>query len=220
MKKTSLYLLSLIIIGIVCLSVILPAIRMVSIGMEGFKVGYEAGVNNSNPIELWAPIDVTFSPQTQTLLQQKDSLQFQDGHNLPVIYDHLAVMLPSEKVSSAWKWISAITYPLEILLLIPLIWKFLAFMIHISKQQIFVRPNVKLLRQFSWILIGIAFLEIISGIASELYFRNMNLGVDGYSLSASWSFPWSNLLLGCLGMLMAEIWARGLEIQEEHELTI
>ncbi len=218
MKKTAIYLLSLIVIGIVCFSVLLPAVRIISSGIEGFSAGFEAGQNGEELKGL--PIHVDFEPTTSTLIQPKDSIVFENGKKLPIVIEKVSVMLPTEKVSSVWFWVSTITYPLEIILLIPLIWKFLRFIINISKEKIFDRSNVRLLRQFSKILIIIALLEIISGVCNEIFFNTLSFSLQGYELNPFWTFPWSNLLLGCLGMLMAEIWARGLEIEEEQKLTI
>lgn len=223
MRKTWIYLLSVAIIGIVCASVLLPGIKMISHFSEGFTAGYNAGIKGepkATPTEMEIPINVTFTPTGQTYFQPNDSIIFANGEKLPILIDSVAVLAPQKNVPSFWQWLIIIAYPIEIILLIPLIWTFIKFIINISRQDIFIRKNARLLRKFSYILLIITIFEILTGIGHESIFHTLSLSMQGYSIDANWSFPWSDLLLSAIGLLMAEIWMLGIKIREDQELTI
>ncbi len=220
MKKTGIYLLSIIIIGIVSFSVLFPAYKMIASGLEGFSAGFSAGYNNEEIIAIGTPIDINFNPEATTIIQPKDSIIFENGKKLPIIINDVSVMVPNENITTSCKWISGLAYFIEIILLFPLIWKFIKFIINISRQNIFVKKNVQLLRQFSWILLAIALLDIVAGITNEYLFHHLSFSMKGYELASNWTIPWSTLLLGCLSMLMAQVWNIGIKIKEEQELTI
>lgn len=221
MRKTWINLLSIAIICIVCASVLLPGINMFSQFCEGFKQGYKAGVEEQiSPEELEIPININFIPEGKTYLHPNDSIIFENGQKLPILIDKVSVLAPQKSVSTAWQLIIMIAYPLEILLLIPMIWAYIKFMINIYRQKIFIRKNASLLRRFSYFLLIITALEILSGIGHECIFDALSFSMKGYTLGADWIFPWGDLLLGALGLLMAEIWMLGIKIREEQELTI
>ena len=49
---------------------------------------------------------------------------------------------------------------------------------------------------------------------------NMPVKLGAYEVTTYWTLPWSVLIIGLISLLMAEIWARGLQMREEQELTI
>lgn len=224
MKKTTIYLLSIIIIAVVAASVLGPAYQMVKFGASGFEAGFEAGVKADNTDadfpEIGEPVNVKFTPEVSTLMNPRDSIIFDNGSKLPLVIDQVAVILPAERIPSWYTFTTIICYPLQIVLLALLIWRFIKFIINISREKIFVRQNVKLLRQFSFLLLTIALLEILGNIANGCLFNSFHFEMEGYELSAFSTIPWGNLLLGLIGLLMAQVWSRGIEIREEHELTI
>lgn len=224
MKKTSIYLLSLIIIIVVAFSVLQPAYKMSEAFFEGYAAGYSSSTEaeGSKAIlpDLGTPVDVQFNPEMATLIEPKDSIVFDNGSRMPLVINKVAIVVPETRVPAWYSAISLISYPLQIILLGILIWRFLKFIINISREEIFEKKNVKLLRQFSVLLLCIALLEIISNASNALLFNSLSVTMKGYSLSAFINFPWGNILLGCIGLLMAQVWARGIEIKREQDLTI
>lgn len=186
---------------------------------EFFSSGFDAGYNGEE-IEMNVPVAVEFTPEISTLIAPKDSVIFQNGNKLPIVINKVSVMMPPEEGPIGLEFYNAICSLLEIIILIPLLWKFIRFIINIYRQEIFERKNVRLLRQFSWCFLIIAFLEVSVGIANAIYFSKLSFALKGYDLALGWHFPWSNLLLGFIGLLMAQVWARGINIQEEQALTI
>lgn len=229
MNKTSIYVLSVITIIIVACSVLEPAFRVVKFGVAGFKAGYESAENeeasapdNIEPedIMIGEPMTISFSPDVSTVVNPQDSIIFDNGDALPLVVDQASVSLPYDKIP-AWSHIlSLVCTPLQIILLGLLIWRFIKFIINISKSRIFVKKNVTLLRQISFLLLAIAVITITESVANEYLFSSFNFTMEGYQLSAFMPFPWSDLLMALICLLMAQVWALGIEIKEDQELTI
>lgn len=223
MKKTSVYILSVIVIAVLACSVLAPAFRLISTAAEGFIAGFNAGMESAES-GITAPkidtsIEVNFKPQISTMIAPPDTLAL-SGEAKPIVLEKAAVMVSDSKIPGWYPWVTGFCYPLEIILLIILIWKFLKFTINISKGRIFEKCNVRLLRQFSYMLLAIALLEICSGIANDIIFSGFGFNLEGYRLSAYWDFPWSDILLGSTGLLMAQVWSIGMDLKQDQELTI
>lgn len=223
MKKTSVYILSIIVIAVLACSVLMPAYKILSTATESFLLGFNEGMNLPEGAELpetGTSVELEFHPEISTMLAPTDSISISSGVKSPIVYQRADILVPDRTVAGWYPWIVGFCYPLEIILLIVLIWKFLKFVINISKGRIFENVNVKLLRQFSIIILSMAFLEICAGIASDALVGSYHFALEGYKISASWNFPWSNLLLGCVGLMISQIWAIGIQIKEDQELTI
>lgn len=219
MKKTSIYLLSILVIVVLALSVLLPSGQILKLGWESFSAGFEMGMNHEEPLE-YSPLQVQFVPTTATMIQPPDSIRFEDGSMLPVVIDSMAVMVPDSKIPAWTTWTLLLLTPLQIVLLCIILWKFLRFIINVSKARIFVNQNVKYLRQTSFALIAIAAIQTIGGLIQDHIFGLFQLSWEGYELGAYWSFPWSNLIIAVVGLLLAQVWAYGIQIEKEQELTI
>ncbi|MDE6272718.1 MAG: DUF2975 domain-containing protein [Muribaculaceae bacterium] len=221
MKKTSIYILSVIVLAVLALSVILPSRRLVQLGVETFSMGFSQGYNGeeSEPVH-GSPIEISFVPSASTMLQPADSIQFQDGRQLPFIIDNVIVMTPDENVPDWTKWVLFSFTPIKIFFLFVILWKLIRFIINVSKARIFVGQNVTYLRQISLSLIAIAIIQIIAGSIQDYIFHQLHFTWPGYQLEAQWNFPWNNLLLGSIGLLFAQVWSYGLHIKQEQELTI
>lgn len=219
MKKTTIYILSILVIVVLGFSILLPSGQIFWHVVEGFENGFDDGINGEEPPSGTA-LDIQFNPTVATMTNPSDSILFDNGDQLPVVIDTMTVMVPDSRLPDWTNWAYLILMPFQFILLCLIIWKFVRFIINVSKSKIFVRQNVKYLRQTSLLLIAIALLQIVSGIVQDVIFSQFSFLWEGYELGAYWSFPWSNLLLGTFGLLLAQIWSYGLQIKEEHELTI
>ena len=217
MNKTPIYALSVIIITVLAFSIIFPGIQMINSFASGFNAGIEAATNESQTL---VPYEIAFHPTAEQVINSRDTVIFKNGEEYPVVLSHAAVCMPDSKIPTWAAWVTAACYLTSFVLLIILIWKFLRFMINISKENIFVDSNARYLRHFSFCLIAIAALELISGLTEEYVLSTFNLSLAGYDLSASWVFPWSNLLIGLVSLLISIVWSRGVLIKKEQELTI
>nr|MDE7495456.1 DUF2975 domain-containing protein [Muribaculaceae bacterium] len=130
------------------------------------------------------------------------------------------VVTDSTTGSSAVQWISGICYFLSLVFCIFLVIEIVKFVVNINRGEVFVAKNVKRLRHISICFIAISLLIVISGVAQEYLLGSMNLTLSGYQLSAYWIIPWSNLLLGLLALLIAQVWSRGIALEEEQQFTV
>lgn len=219
MKKTTIYILSILVIVVLGFSVLLPSGQIFTHSAESFSAGFEAGRNGEESID-GTPLQLQFQPNVSTMLQPSDSIQFDNSDKLPVVIDSMTVMVPDSKLPRWTEWAYLILTPLQIVLFCFIIWNFLKFIINVSRAKIFVKQNVRYLRQTSSLLIAIALLQTAAGLVQDVVFSQFDFQWIGYELGAYWSFPWSNLLLGTFGLLLAQIWSYGIEMKEEHELTI
>lgn len=220
MKKTSIYILSILVIAVLAISVILPSQRIVKVGVEAFSAGFKDGYQGSEPKSEKMMIPIQFNPETSTLLQPSDSIQFSDGRQLPFIINNVIVLTPANEVPTWSSLVLLLIVPLQFILFFIIVWKLMRFILNVSKERIFVSQNVKYLRQISFLLIGIAIIGIAEGQLQSQVFKLFNFTWPGYELKAYYIFPWSDFLLGLIGLLFAQIWAYGIDIKQDQELTI
>ena len=244
MKKTSIYILSIIAIGVLLLSIIMPIERVVRLSIDAYNSGIsgreqvdydqeelkkdknlrnidgENGIEKADIEEKYTPIQVHFQPSTSTMLNPSDTIRFSNGRELPFILNNIVLLAPSNKIPKWVTWIFLILSPLQIVFLILIFWKLIRFIINVSKEHIFVTKNVKYLRQISTFLLCIALIQICEGLCQDKIFSIYNLTKAGYELNASWDFPWNSLIIGSLGFLFAQIWSYGIAIKQDQELTI
>lgn len=220
MKKTSINLLCILIICILSVSVLLPAYYLGARFTEGFVMGYEmAGTEAEVKTEVSA-LDVYFEPSSELVIFPKDSITFDDGRRLPVVVKQASVIVDRKCLSSAPIWISGGCTVLSLVCFVLLLVEFVKFIVNINRGQIFVEANVKRLRRFSYCLITIALLGIISGVSQESLVSSMGLTLEGYKVSAYWVLPLGNLLFGLLALLVAQVWSQGIMLEEELRLTV
>ena len=219
MKKTSIYLLSVLSIIVLALSVLLPSGKLVKAGVDAISSDYSSEYSEVSESNI-SPIGIVFHPSASTMVQPSDSIQFSDGLRLPFVIDEVVVLAPNDKIPEWTSWFFMITTPINILFFIIIIWKFVRFIINVSKEKIFESQNVRYLRQISWSLIAIALIRIAQGLVNNYTFSMFHFSWPGYELGAHWTFPWNNLLFGTIGLLLAPVWSYGLAIKKEQELTI
>lgn len=218
-NKTSIYILSILVLIVLGLSVILPSHQLIKLSWEGFSVGFETGWTGKDDMIDGTLLPLKFTPTTQTMIHPTDSIIFDDGMKVPIVVDSVAVLVPDAKLPSWTIWTMLIT-PLQFCLLAIILWKFLRFILNVSKSRIFVDQNVRYLRQISFALIAIAFVQLIGGLLQDYLFGLFSFAGEGYDISALWDFPWSNLLIGVVALLLAQVWAYGIKIKQDQELTI
>ncbi len=220
MKRTSINLLCILIIGILSVSVLLPAYYLGASFTEGFRMGYEMADDRNVPSVEMQALEVYFEPSAEMMLFPKDTITFDDGRRIPVVVKRASILADKERIPTTPIWLSGGCYVLSLVCLVLLVIKFVKFIININKGKIFVQANVKLLRAVSFYLIAISVLNLVTGLAGEYMVSALGLSLEGYAVSAYWTLPWSNLLIGLLALLVAQIWSRGISLEEEVRLTV
>lgn len=117
-------------------------------------------------------------------------------------------------------WTDFIFFP-AVLLLIPLmVWAVISLirlLVSVYRQKVFTRKNVKRIRVFAYVFLAGELIINISGWISY-YYAASQIRLPGYRITADENLlPWIFLLLL---VLFAEIFAKGVKIKEEQDLTI
>ncbi len=201
-------------------SMIIPAYYIgVSFGY-GFKNGYDNPDASYEEITSTSPYDLAFIYEPEKYSNLPDTLVTEDGRQFPMIITRATVIIPENNKTNALEWVTTICYCLVFALFICFIIEFVLFIININKGRIFVKKNVSRLRRIAWYLISLAILRCAGGFTDDYLLSCIPIKLESYTLSTYWTLPWSELIIGLIALLMAEIWARGLKMREEQELTI
>lgn len=221
MKKSAIYVLSILIITVLGLSVILPGIDMFEGFSSGFKAGLDEAYNNPESEQsLDVPYTMHFTPTVDQIFNSQDSIAFTNGTVYPVIIHEASICIPGHQFPQWIVWVTYIANIVTFVLLIILIYKFIKFILNIIKDKIFVDINARYLRHFSYCLLAIAVIQIGLIAVDIIELSELNLTLAGYEISTNAPYPWTNLLLGLISLLISIIWSRAVLIKEEQELTI
>lgn len=220
--KKKLNILCILIVFVIGASLLMPIYNMgYSFGM-GVKAGLEATHSPQNEKLLnTSPIVMSMKPDTNKFLYDHDRMRLTDSQtDIPVIWSQGIFLADSNKIPE-WSWIvQTIAYILEILLFILMLVSSINFIVNINKDRIFTHHNVKILRKIGVYLLIMSAIEVATGVIREIIVRSMHYSFNGYSVSAYWELPWGNIILGLLSLIMAQVWARGIAMREDQELTI
>lgn len=191
MKKTSIsiYILSIVVIGILAFSVIFPTQHIVSMSLDVIQNGFTAedasmtattGTEETGVI----PIQIQFEPTTSMMFNPTDSIQFSDGKKIPFVMSEAVVVAPTSDVPN-WIYIIILCIaPIQVLLIVLILWKLIRFLINVIKERIFVTQNVKYIRQISTFLLLIALCQICDGLCQDMIFSIYKFSWPGYELGA------------------------------------
>lgn len=216
MKRAAINILSILIVAIVALSVIVPAIGFGYGVAEGWKTQSATPGQES----IATPMGVSFSPVTGKLFNPNDTLTVDDGRKFPLVVTEAMVYVQPKSFPEAAEIISMLCVIGSFACFIAFAIVFVKFIIGINKGEIFVKRNARRLRKIAWFLIAMALLDVVAGALQESIVSSYALTLGGYVINANWTLPWSTLLLGLISMLMAEVWARGIFLKDEQDLTI
>ena len=166
-------------------------------------------INNRFMLLFFEPV-TDYMPST--LLNKKN------GNMVPASISLAIVKAPIEKrpgLNLLWDFICSVIYFSSIIMVI---FNFIKIIIAVNKSIIFEWINVRRLRR-----IGVGFLILF--ISGAFIMANQNsaasevLEIENYKI-VNYSYDGAVLLLGIISFLIAEIFAVGLRLKEEQDLTI
>lgn len=214
-------------LNVLCLLVVLvlgysifESIYQVSVVMQAsYKAGYNAGKNRDmsdlNNIANMKPIALmpdAFPFFTDSILNEKT------GEYVPVMHSQMIVSVKTKPniVQSLAMTFSSFINVFAILTAIVI---FILLIVSINKSNIFNWKNVRRLRWLGGALILSFICSVIpmcltSSMLSDVF------SIKGYSLHLSEFISITNLVLGLSALLVAEVFAIGLRMKEEQDLTI
>ena len=187
---------------------------------QGLNVS-EHGTTTESTLKDNTPIDLYFTPDIKKITCAPDSLlDTTNGNILPFTITRGSIYVPDSIISEAYSIVNIIFGTLIIIIALIVIIKFIRLITNINRDKVFEKCNVKLLRQLGFLMLLLALVTIISGVYGEFAVSRLHYNLPGYTYSFYWELPWGHILLGMVSLLMAQIWAKGIQMREEQELTI
>lgn len=213
-----------LIILIMAVQVCIPIYKFSVAFGYGFSAGIEAGLEDNNAdtvqMETLVPVDITFSPTKNSYITPPDSLVFADGRSYQMLLKSAVVMVPVSG-NSMFYYVCGIILSLStIVVVIMVIVAFLNFLVSINRGFIFDSANVRRLARIGWLLLIASLLEIMAGLTRIFITDLTGFKSELYNLSSSWTLPFSDAMFGLFALMLAAIWRRGLEMQNEQALTV
>lgn len=210
--KKKLNLLCAMVFAVLLLSLSESIYSMVWGGIEGGKAGIEGRpgkVNNLHPLIVFP----------DNLTSTSDSIYNEMTHeNIPVWHAESMVAIDTDTPIG----LSVVTSILSFILLIfsiKSVLQFIKFIRNINRSDIFCWTNVKLLRKLGKYLL-ITFVATAGSTCIHIWQLSQALEISGYSYNWLNPFADSSLLLGVVAFVIAEVFAIGLKMKEEQDLTI
>ncbi len=206
---------------LILLLIFLSGLMSVYLIGYGFGKGFKAGYSMDSAEHGYSL--VVLDPDATTLITPTDSLTLSNGREVGFVpmsgmIDTSGCGVVSDSFATAI--VSGIFGIANLLFILLAIIAFMKYIVSINKSKIFVSRNARLLRKMGVYLLISAGCVLICGILSEISFGSLQADVTGYHLRAYWQIPWGNALLGLLGLLMSQIWHRGIVMKDEQEYTV
>lgn len=217
--KRRLNILCLLVILVMSYSIFESTYYLGSAFMSGFRASFKEEMHR-NPKRLdeisgMKPIEL-FPDDFANL---KDSVyNAKSGKFVPALYNKLAVSVEMEP--DIWLRLATLLSAfLDVFTSILAVILFVKLIISINKSQIFDWQNVRRLRWLGGVLI-LSFICSTIPICSAYYELSGVFEVPGYSLTIYGTISFLTLILGLMSLIVGEIFAIGLKMKEEQELTI
>ena len=215
--KKRLNLFCLCVIAAFLLSVSGNVQMIVRIFINGFEIGMKAAEEGGEMPVLPAykqihtmPTDLTEVTGTVTNLK--------DGSQLAIKPLISLVECPSMPTSSAALW-EAMAALVVIVGFIYTTVYFCKLIVQINRNIVFDWTNVKYLRRIGWGLIAIFFCAFVSVWITN-YQLSQVVALKGTEFNLLLAFSDPTFILGFIALLAAEVFALGLRLKEENDLTI
>ncbi|WP_071148025.1 DUF2975 domain-containing protein [Bacteroides ndongoniae] len=140
------------------------------------------------------------------------------GRYVPMAYSNLMVSVPVE--TPAWQKVASSV--MGFLVLVANVWAlvlFIRIVVSVNRSDIFNWRNVRRLRRLGILLI-VGFVCVLLSEYMALCNLREAFALEAYDLALPDSVKVTNLLLGLISLIVAEVFAIGLKMKEEQDLTI
>lgn len=212
----------LCVIIIVCLSALIFE-SSYSLG-SAFYSGFSVGVNtsempSSTALDNSHPVILGFIPNSEQVINPTDSIQF-SMEKFPICYEKNTIYIPNSIVPKWSMVIGLVGYVAILASWIIMIVSFIQLIININKNKIFIVGNHKKLKIMAKCFLLIASIQIGLGLCDEYIVNSLNYEMTGYNLTAYWTMPWTELIIGFISSLIAVIWKKAIRLYDENTFTI
>jgi hypothetical protein len=185
-----------------------------------FRVGWNQGEENLITGETkFNPDIISLHLYPKDLQALTDSVVNQKtGERVPLLLAEAGVFYDAPL--SPWMWaIAFLSGLIYFILALLAIVTFIRVISNINHEEIFAWSNVRLLRCLGYELLGI-YLMIVIMVITDCMTASQNIEIAGYAPNWMIGFTNSDLLFALISLLVAEVFAMGLRLQEEQDLTI
>lgn len=218
--KRSLNILTVLILLVLCYSVFEYVSVVGSAFIDGFNAGYEsveeAGKNNTD-IKGAHMKAIALTPHTYGAYTDSIYNEVTDSY-MPAHFFKVAIEVDNEVGVGLTVLKNICAIAATIAQFLAIIW-FIKLIIAINRGVIFSWINVKRLRKLGIVLIVSFILSAIPHIIG-LYNIHEYFSLSGYTINQTAFITTTNLILGLVSLIVAQVFAMGLRLQEEQELTI
>lgn len=188
----------------------------------GFTEGIRSAMNEcetgGDGAERHAPAMISFLP-TELLTMPDSVTNTVTGEKTGAMAAHLMVRLDRETTGGAAGIVTSILSVFICVILLLVIWHFIHFIRNINRMEIFTWKNVNLLETMGGLLLAV----FVANLANSLitYWQVSRVfALEGRVFDFFTPLTDSTLILGVLAMITGEVFAMGLKLREEQELTI
>lgn len=210
-------------LNILCLLIIL--ILLVSVSINGYYSGLGAklGIESVQEMDKKGKLDMSANMHAVGLLPTIDNFladslyNEKTGEYVHVSYMQAIVSVKTE--SGTLHLIANLLLLVSFIAAIAAVVFFFKFIIAVNRSEIFIWANVSRLRWTGGLLI-IAFLGSLLPMIETSFTVSNLLQLKGYDLYFTDLVSVTSLLLGVLAYVVAEVFAIGIKMKEEQELTI
>lgn len=188
---------------------------------QGYKEGYEKGRSIKGKSE-----KSTVRHREINLVKTKDASVQPDSlyNSSSQLWIPMQIKTVNVEVTDndKFSWETLLLVPITLTLFVVsicFIVFFLKLIMAVNASKVFVRENISRLRRLGIVFICMGTLVSLGNYID--YYRSCSLiDIPGYYLSAKDVFDFSHFIYALIAFLAAEIFAIGLRLQEEQELTI
>lgn len=204
------------------LSVLILLLSFVVLGnsFRGFVDGWSSADQDlENPEGKIHRVDVTLHPTA--VYSSPDTLQLADNRKIPYqVRDVVLEMKTDKTYDLVAVIIGLVVAPAFLFMAIWAVVSFFRFIRDVLRQRIFIPFNVRRLRVICWMLVLVGIMRNLSVVMDYfLLLKGSGVSFPGYQV-ADYEFEYSTFFFALLFGLFAEIFALGVKLKEEQDLTV
>lgn len=212
-------------LNLICLGIVLAVLVSMSFLFSTFYYGFKAGIDayeqGAAGVE---KLDVTYKmigtmPTDVITSETATAINEKDGSTVSILPFISMIGIPNEKADATDSIFLSLLDWMVIICCIYAIVQFVKMIRNIHRNIIFDWANVKRLRRLGFSLILCFCCSLVTfAINNHLVSQVISLKDCDFSIAFQFSDP--TLLIGFTSLLFAEIFAIGLRLKEENDLTI
>lgn len=212
-------------LNLICLGIVLAVLVSMSFLFSTFYYGFKAGIDaykqGAAGVE---KLDVTYKmigtmPTDVITNETATAINEKDGSTVSILPFISMIGIPNEKADATDSIFLSLLDWMVIICCIYAIVQFVKMIRNIHRNIIFDWANVKRLRRLGFSLILCFCCSLVTfAINNHLVSQAISLKDCDFSIAFQFSDP--TLLIGFTSLLFAEIFAIGLRLKEENDLTI